>query len=69
MRARTLEYQARLRDAIYENAVLKHFAKHDGTLKVIVDKVFNWEDIAEAHKYLESNQSMGKIVIKVTSNQ
>jgi tumor protein p53-inducible protein 3 len=69
LRARTLEYQTRLRDAIYENAVVKHFAKHDGILKVYVDKVFDWEDIVEAHKYLESNASMGKIVIKVTSNQ
>jgi tumor protein p53-inducible protein 3 len=64
-----LEYQARLRDAIYQHAVVDHFAKHDGTLKVFVDKVFNWEDIIDAHKYLESNKSMGKIVIKVTENQ
>lgn len=69
LRARSLEYQARLRDEIYQHAVLDHFAKHDGTLKVFVDKVFNWEDIIEAHKYLESNQSKGKIVVKVTENQ
>ncbi|KAK4518733.1 uncharacterized protein ATC70_008955 [Mucor velutinosus] len=69
LRARSLEYQARLRDSIYQHAVLDHFAKHDGTLKVFVDKVFNWEDIIEAHKYLESNQSKGKIVVKVTENQ
>ncbi|CEP08491.1 hypothetical protein [Parasitella parasitica] len=69
LRARTLEYQARLRDDIYQHAVQKHIAKHDGQLKVFVDKVFNWEDIVDAHKYLESNQSMGKIVIKVTDNQ
>ncbi|KAI9480589.1 MAG: hypothetical protein EXX96DRAFT_563399 [Benjaminiella poitrasii] len=68
LRARSLSYQAKLRDAIYENAVLKHFAKKDGVLKVFVDKVYNWEDIAEAHKYLESNQSMGKIVVRVTDN-
>jgi NADPH2:quinone reductase len=64
-----LDYQASLRDAIYQHAVTNHFAKHDGTLKIFVDKVFNWEDIIDAHKYLESNQSMGKIVIKVTENQ
>ncbi|KAG2237218.1 quinone oxidoreductase [Thamnidium elegans] len=69
LRARTLEYQASLRDAIYNHAVANHFAKHDGVLKVYVDKVFNWEDIVDAHKYLESNQSMGKIVVKVTPNQ
>ncbi|KAI8886266.1 NAD(P)H quinone oxidoreductase, PIG3 family [Backusella circina FSU 941] len=69
LRARTVEYQAELRCAIYNNAVLKHFGKDDGVLKVFVDKVFNWEDIVECHKYLESNQSMGKVVVKVTENQ
>ena len=69
MRARTVEYQAKLRDAIEEHAVNAHFAKEDGVLKVFVDKVFDWENIIDAHKYLESNQSMGKIVVKVTSNQ
>lgn len=69
LRARTVEYQAKLRDAIYSHAVENHFAKKDGVLKVYVDKVFNWEDIIDAHKYLESNKSMGKIVVKVTPNQ
>ncbi|KAI8328032.1 NADPH:quinone reductase-like protein [Blakeslea trispora] len=69
LRARSVEYQTKLRDAIYQNAVSNHFAKQDGTLKLFIDKVFNWEDIIDAHKYLESNQSMGKIVIKVTENQ
>jgi NADPH2:quinone reductase len=69
LRARTLEYQTKLRDAIYNHAVLPHFAKHDGALNIFVDKVYNWENIADAHTYLESNQSMGKIVIKVTPNQ
>ncbi|KAI8640849.1 NADPH:quinone reductase [Parasitella parasitica] len=65
LRARSLEYQARLRDDIYQHAVLNHIAKHDGQLKVFVDKIYNWKDIADAHRYLESNQSKGKIVIKV----
>ncbi|KAG1137914.1 hypothetical protein G6F37_010897 [Rhizopus arrhizus] len=68
LRARTVEYQQRLRNEIYNNAVLNHFAKGDGKLKLFVDKVFKWDDIIEAHKYLESNQSMGKIVVQVTSN-
>ncbi|KAI7903112.1 uncharacterized protein BX663DRAFT_509597 [Cokeromyces recurvatus] len=68
LRARSLTYQAKLRDAIYENVVLKHFAQKDGILKVFVDKVYDWEDIIDAHKYLESNQSKGKIVVKVTEN-
>ncbi|KAI8066257.1 NADPH:quinone reductase-like protein [Gilbertella persicaria] len=70
LRARSVEYQTKLRDAIYEHAVSKHFAKkQDAALKIFIDKIFNWEDIIDAHKYLESNQSMGKIVIKVTEHQ
>lgn len=68
LRARTVEYQQKLRNEIYNNAVLNHFAKGDGKLKLFVDKIFKWDDIIEAHKYLESNQSMGKIVVQVTSN-
>ncbi|OBZ81565.1 Quinone oxidoreductase PIG3 [Choanephora cucurbitarum] len=70
LRARSVDYQAKLRDAIYQHAVSNHFAKpEDGSLKVFIDKVFNWQDIVDAHQYLESNQSMGKIVIQVTENQ
>ncbi|CAO3670551.1 unnamed protein product [Rhizopus stolonifer] len=66
LRARTVEYQHKLRCEIYNNAVLKHFAKGDGKLKIFIDKVFQWNNIIEAHQYLESNQSMGKIVVQVT---
>ncbi|RCI01586.1 hypothetical protein CU098_002739, partial [Rhizopus stolonifer] len=66
LRARTVEYQHKLRCEIYNNAVLKHFAEGDGKLKIFVDKVFQWDNIIEAHQYLESNQSMGKIVVQVT---
>ncbi|KAL7328279.1 hypothetical protein PS15p_206573 [Mucor circinelloides] len=68
LRARSLDYQRHLRNEVYQHAVLNHFAKHDGVLKVIVDRVFNWENISDAHEYLESNQSMGKVVVKVTTN-
>jgi NADPH:quinone reductase-like Zn-dependent oxidoreductase len=36
-----------------------------GTLQPIVDKVFPFEQIVEAHRYLESNQQFGKIVVTV----
>ncbi|KAI9253213.1 NADPH:quinone reductase [Sporodiniella umbellata] len=66
LRARTVEYQEHLKTEIYKNAVLNHFAKEDGKLKIFIDKTFQWENIIEAHQYLESNQSMGKIVVQVT---
>jgi NADPH:quinone reductase-like Zn-dependent oxidoreductase len=37
----------------------------EGRLKPVIDKVFKFADIAEAHRYLESNQQVGKIVVEV----
>lgn len=36
-----------------------------GKLKPIIDKVFSFNDIVEAHKYMESNNQTGKIVVTV----
>lgn len=35
----------------------------DGSLKPRVDRVFPFEEIADAYRYLESNQQIGKIVV------
>lgn len=35
----------------------------DGKIKVRIDKVFSLQDAAEAHRYLENRQSMGKILL------
>ncbi|MBV8676533.1 MAG: zinc-dependent alcohol dehydrogenase family protein [Planctomycetaceae bacterium] len=37
----------------------------DGSLKPIIAKIFRFEEIVEAHRYLESNQQVGKIVVTV----
>jgi NADPH:quinone reductase-like Zn-dependent oxidoreductase len=37
----------------------------DGSLKPIIAKTFPLEEIVEAHRYLESNQQVGKIVVTV----
>jgi NADPH:quinone reductase-like Zn-dependent oxidoreductase len=37
----------------------------DGSFKPIIAKTFPLEQIAEAHRYLESNQQIGKIVVTV----
>jgi tumor protein p53-inducible protein 3 len=36
----------------------------NGKLKPIIDKVFNLSEAAEAHKYMESNANIGKIILK-----
>jgi NADPH:quinone reductase-like Zn-dependent oxidoreductase len=35
-----------------------------GQLKPVVDKVFPLDEIAEAHRYLESNRQVGKVVVR-----
>jgi len=37
----------------------------DGTLKPILARTFKFEDIVEAHRFLESNNQFGKIVVTI----
>lgn len=37
----------------------------DGTLKPIIARTFRFEDIVEAHRFLESNMQFGKIVVTI----
>lgn len=62
LRSRDEEYQGKLRDKLEE--YLPHF--ETGRLKVIVDKVLPWEEIQEAHKYMEASKNSGKIVCTIT---
>ena len=63
LRSRDEGYQRRLRDMLVEHALPKF---KDGTFKVLVEKVFPWEEIVEAHKLMESNQTKGKIICTVS---
>lgn len=36
-----------------------------GRKRVAIDRVFQFEDIVEAHRYMESNQASGKLVVEV----
>ncbi|MFZ1750228.1 MAG: zinc-binding dehydrogenase, partial [Saprospiraceae bacterium] len=48
------------------NSVLKNVVKmsQSGVIRPTVGKVFGYKDIAKAHDYLESRQSVGKVVIE-----
>lgn len=61
LRARPVEEKALLARA-FEEQVLPGFA--DGTLAPVMDRTFSAADAAEAHRYMESNESFGKILLK-----
>jgi len=36
-----------------------------GAIFPVVDSVFDWRDVADAHRHMEANRNMGKIVLRV----
>jgi tumor protein p53-inducible protein 3 len=60
LRNRPLDYKIRLTKE-FAQMILPEFTR--GKLKAVVDKVFNWSDVAKAHQYMEENRNMGKIVL------
>lgn len=62
LRSRPLSYQIRLTREFAEN-MLPHL-KEDG-LEPVIDRVFPLTEVAEAHRYMEANQNVGKIVLTV----
>ena len=62
LRARDLTYQGKLRDTLEDHALPKF---KDGTYKILIEKVFDWNDIIDAHKLMESNQTKGKIICTI----
>ncbi|KAL1837882.1 hypothetical protein VTJ49DRAFT_3286 [Mycothermus thermophilus] len=63
LRSRDEAYQTRLRDRLKD--YLPRF--ETGELKIFIDKVMPWEDIAAAHTRMEENKTMGKIVCTIIS--
>ncbi len=35
-------------------------------LKAVIDKVFDWKEVAQAHQYMEANKNAGKIILRVS---
>ena len=63
LRSRSLEDKVRLTKEFGDFA-LPRFA--DGRMRPIIDTVFDWQDVAKAHEYMESNANIGKIVLRVS---
>jgi NADPH:quinone reductase-like Zn-dependent oxidoreductase len=53
--------QARRKNAV--EYVIKGLAS--GALKPVIDRTFKFDDIVEVHRYLESGEQFGKIVVTV----
>lgn len=61
LRARAVEEKALLARS-FEEQVLPGFA--DGTLSPVIDRTFPAAEAADAHRYMEANESFGKILLK-----
>lgn len=61
LRSRTLAYKEALTQD-FSAWALERFNK--GDLKPVVDRVFTIDDVKEAHRYMEENRNIGKIVLK-----
>lgn len=62
LRARPPEQKAQLTQE-FAQRVLPLFAR--GTVRPIVDRVFALDEVADAHRLMESNANFGKIVLRV----
>jgi len=62
LRARPLEEKAAATRA-FEAAVVPHLAA--GRVRPVVDRVFAFDDVVEAHRYMETNANFGKIVLEL----
>ncbi|MFD1426895.1 NAD(P)H-quinone oxidoreductase [Kroppenstedtia sanguinis] len=62
LRSRSLDYKKRLTRNFSEMA-LPLF--EEGRLQPILDRVFPWDEVREAHRYMEENRNIGKIVLQV----
>ncbi|XP_038155504.1 quinone oxidoreductase PIG3 isoform X2 [Cyprinodon tularosa] len=68
LRSRSLQYKAELIQA-FEERVLPYFSGQAATLRPVIDSTFKMEDVAEAHRHMEANRNMGKIIINVTPSE
>lgn len=62
LRSRSLEYKIRLNQDFHRYAA-EHLAT--GKLRPIIDCVFPWEQVREAHEFMEANKNQGKILLQV----
>ena len=62
LRSRSPDYKIRLTKDFVKNG-LPMF--ENGTLKPVIDSVFDWKEVQQAHKMMESNKNQGKVILSV----
>ena len=62
MRSRSDHYRQQL-TADFRDKIWPHFA--DGSLLPVVDTIYDWEQVGDAHRYMASNANVGKIVMTI----
>lgn len=62
LRLRSIDYQIKLTKDFKEFALEKIAS---GRIKPVIDKIYDWKDIIEAHKRMEENKNIGKIVMRI----
>ncbi len=63
LRARNLEYKIQLTKD-FQSMFMTKF--RSGELTPVIDTIYDWKDVVEAHNRMEANKNKGKIVLKVS---
>ena len=62
LRSRSIAYKHEL-VAAFREQIWPAFA--DRSVRALVDTIYDWEGVADAHKYMEANANVGKIVLTI----
>ncbi|KAJ3342372.1 hypothetical protein HDU93_002488 [Gonapodya sp. JEL0774] len=62
LRSRSKEYQANLASLIQAECIPKF---ESGELRPVIDKVYDFENVADGHRHLEEDRSIGKVLLKL----
>jgi NADPH2:quinone reductase len=65
LRPRSVEEKGEIAHELYEKVwpLLE-----SGRVKVVVDRVFPWAKVADAHRHMASSQHIGKIILNISLN-
>ncbi|MEZ4771911.1 MAG: NAD(P)H-quinone oxidoreductase [Bacteroidia bacterium] len=65
LRSRPLDYKIALTRAFSDFALP---LLESGRLTPVIDRIFDWKEVCDAHRFMESNQNTGKILLRVTNH-